>query len=180
MHCWFNIMAHKPWITAEFVIIYCSMSVVSKTVMSWFSCAYQCRLCMDLPEVNSTTVHDLHCEQPALVCHGPQLPCVNFLGLPSRRRCALAVALHGRGRGLGISHARNYPRTFSLHEIFKCTHLKIYNIWPLTDIHTTSKNTVTLVWGSLRLAPINFNIIKKVLHNNSDLAISLVFHCFGK
>ena len=24
----------------------------------------------------STTVRDLYCEQPALVCHGPQLPCV--------------------------------------------------------------------------------------------------------
>ena len=36
---------------------------------------------------------------------------------------------------------------------------KIYGIWPQTnkqtDIHTTSAIAVTLVWGSLRLAPIN-------------------------
>ena len=31
---------------------------------------------------------------------------------------------------------------------------KIYGIWPQADIHTTSANAVTLVWGSLRLAPI--------------------------
>ena len=31
MHCWFNVMAHKPWITAEFVTVCCSMSVVSNT-----------------------------------------------------------------------------------------------------------------------------------------------------
>ena len=29
MHCWRNVMAHKPWITAEFVTICCSMSVIS-------------------------------------------------------------------------------------------------------------------------------------------------------
>ena len=31
----------------------------------------------------------------------------------------------------------------------------IFGIWPQTDIHThTSRSAVTLVWGSLRLAPI--------------------------
>ena len=30
---------------------------------------------------------------------------------------------------------------------------KIFGIWPQTDIHTHMRNTVTLVWGSLRLAP---------------------------
>ena len=31
----------------------------------------------------------------------------------------------------------------------------IFGIWPQTDIHThASRNAVTLVWGSLRLAPI--------------------------
>ena len=85
MDCWLNVMAHRPWITAEFVTVCCSMSVVSNTlcshffgqwsnwggythaftklhseVMSWISCAYECRsVCMDLPEPNSITVHDL-------------------------------------------------------------------------------------------------------------------------
>ena len=30
MHCWFNVMAHKPWITAVFVTVCCSMSMHSK------------------------------------------------------------------------------------------------------------------------------------------------------
>ena len=92
------------------------------------------------------------CEQPALVCHGPQLPCVlklkssSFLGLPSRQRCALVVAF------TAPTHA--YLRTFGLHEIFKFAHLKfmVYGRGQ-TDIHTTSANAVTLVWGSLGLAP---------------------------
>ena len=40
---------------------------------------------------------------------------------------------------------------------------KIYSIWPQAskqaDIHTTSANAVTLVWRSLRLAPITLEII---------------------
>ena len=82
MHCWFNVMAFKPWITAEFVTICCSMSVVMKLcadismvkeatkathtwtklhteVLSWIS-----SLCDDyawtFPEANSTTVCDLY------------------------------------------------------------------------------------------------------------------------
>ena len=67
------------------------------------------------------------CEQPALVCHGQQLPCVRRLcssGFTPMLRSA--VALHRRDSGLGISHARNYrgSRLFGLHEIFKCGHLK--------------------------------------------------------
>ena len=54
-----------------------------------------------------------------------------FVPRASRRRCALAVALHRRDSGLGIR----------MHET---TH---------TYTHTTSANAVTLVWGSLRLAP---------------------------
>ena len=61
-----------------------------------------------------------------------------FLGLPSRqrRRCALAVALHQRDSGLGISHAQKL-RTLGLHEIFKCSHLK-FTVYGRkhTDIHT--------------------------------------------
>ena len=54
--------------------------------------------------------------------------------------------------------------TFGLHEIFKCAHLK-FTVYgrKQTDIHTTSANAVTLVWGSLRLAPINW-----LLDGNAD------------
>ena len=61
-----------------------------------------------------------------------------------------------RDSGVDPLYARNYPWTFSLHEIFTCAHLNLTvdSIWPQTDIHTTSANAVTLVRGSLRLAPI--------------------------
>ena len=117
-------------------------------------------------EANSTIgVICTVCKQPALVCHSSchALMSSSFFGLPSRqcRRCALAVALHRRNSGLGISHAQKL-RTFGLHEIFKCAHL-IYGIWPQTHrhtyIHTTSANAVTLVWGSLRLAPTIYRYI---------------------
>ena len=31
MHCWFNVMTHKPWITAVFVTVCCFISMVSNT-----------------------------------------------------------------------------------------------------------------------------------------------------
>ena len=74
-----------------------------------FSRLYECRLCMDLPEANSTTVRDLYCEQPALVCHGPQLLCVRRLrssGFLHADAALWAVALHRRDSELGILHAR--------------------------------------------------------------------------
>ena len=58
---------------------------------------------------------------------------------------------------------------------------KIYSIWPQAskqaDIHTTSANAVTLVWGSLRLAPINelsvayITVIRRALRSAEKLAI---------
>ena len=49
----------------------------------------------------------------------------------------------------GISHAQNFPRTFGLHEIFKCAYLNfaVYG----RNIHTTFANAVMLVWGSPQL-----------------------------
>jgi len=88
MHCWFNVMVHKPWIMAEFVTVCCSMSMVSKTscshffsqwsywgythaltklhteVISWISRAYECRLCM----AYLNTKRDLHCLWAACPC----------------------------------------------------------------------------------------------------------------
>ena len=58
---------------------------------------------------------------------------------------------------LYVTAARAYhmrETTFGLHEIFKCAYLK-FTVYgrKQTYIHTTSANAVTLVWGSLRLAP---------------------------
>ena len=96
------------------------------------------------------------CEQPGLVCHGPHLSL--FLGRSSRQRCALAIALHQCNSRLGILHARNYPSGFDLHEIFEYAYLK-FMVYGRKQTYTCTHNfckinAVTLVWGSLRLAPI--------------------------
>ena len=127
---------------------------------------------MDLPEANSTSYcrHDLYCRPVSSLplsvmvfsCHA----CVNlrvvFISWALRRHCTLAVALHRHNSGLGISHARKHLRTFGLHEILKCAHLK-FTVYgrKQTDIHTTSANAVTLVWSSLRLAPTMVHLFYK-------------------
>ena len=99
-------------------------------------------------------------------CHA----CIVFVPRALRRRCALAVALHRHNSGLGTKTTRR-SWTFSLHEIFKCAHLK-FTLYSRkqTYIHTTSANAVTLVWGSLRLTP-----IKAPLKNNYDPQRRLVW-----
>ena len=71
-----------------------------------------------LPEVASTTVHGLYCQQPVLVCHGLQSPCMHQLEsslLGVSYMCTLT--LHSDSSPQQLS----YPSTFGLHEIFKCT-----------------------------------------------------------
>ena len=113
MHCWFNVMPHKPWITAcrichllmfherrkQYFVqpFFRSMKLLRlhtrlhTQVMSWISRACECRLCMDLPEANSTTsdlslsVSSLHLSVKACSCHA----CVNLSCL-----CCLC-SLHG-------------------------------------------------------------------------------------
>ena len=95
------------------------------------------------------------CEQPALVCHGQQLPCVRRLRSSGfTPTLGSAVALHRRDSGLGISHAR-LPEELGLHEMRS---FKIYGIWPQVSKQTYTQlpqKQSRLVWGSLRLAPIN-------------------------
>ena len=133
--------------------------------MSWISHAYESRLCMDLPEANSTTVRDLYCLWVACTCLSWStvamcaLTWVVYVSRASRQHCALAVALHRRHSGLGISSAWKLRSVFM--KYLKMRLFKIYGIWPQayiytyihTYIHTTSANAVMLVWGSLRLVP---------------------------
>ena len=121
MHCWFNVMAHKPWITAEFVTV-CLLCGKQNFVQPFFWSRKLLRLgplklwaespaheCMDLtwsefnyfawfvPFVSSlplsVMVRSFH------VC--VNLSCLHS-GLPSCWCCTLAVALHRRNSGLGI------------------------------------------------------------------------------
>ena len=86
--------------------------------MSWISHAYESRLCMDLPEANSTTVRDLYCLWVACTCLSWSavamcaLTWVVYVSRASRQHCALAVALHRRHSGLGISSARKLRSVF--------------------------------------------------------------------
>ena len=80
-----------------------------------------------LPEANLTTVCNIICtvcEQPALVCHGPQLPCVRSLELSSLRVSFMSTLRSGSSPSLTAGWAQDYPRMFSLCEIFKYAHLK--------------------------------------------------------
>ena len=75
--------------------------------------------------------------------------CVNLSrlrsGFLSRRRCALAAGW-----------TRDYPRTFSLREILKCAHLK-FTVYGRKQTNKHVCNAVTLVWGSLRVAPMRLD-----------------------
>ena len=70
-----------------------------------------------------------------------------------------------------------------LPEIFKCTHLKfmVYGrkqTYIDTYIHKTSANAVTLVWGSLRLAP-NINLYRVALQQRATHHRMFVTHCLA-
>ena len=120
--------------------------------MSWISRAYECQLCMDLPEANSTTVHDSYCLWVASHCVSWSavamcaLTWVIFVPWASRSCWALAVALHRCDSGLGISHAWNYLRIIGLHEIFKCAYLKlmVYGRKHTHNFHKCSHTSVGL------------------------------------
>ena len=50
MHCWFNVMAHKP---AEFATVCCSMSVVSNTLCSHFFGQWSYSICCSMSTVSN-------------------------------------------------------------------------------------------------------------------------------
>ena len=165
MHCWFNVMAHKPWIKAEFITVCCSMSVVSNTscshffaqwsywgythaftklyteVTSWISRAYECQLCMDLPEANSITVRDLY--RLWATC-----PCLSWSAVAMRALTWVVFVPRASFTPTLCSSSSPSPtrqwaghiactKLPGLHEIFKYAHLKftVYGCTQ-TDIHT--------------------------------------------
>ena len=75
----------------------------------------------------------------------------------SWRHCSPAFAqLHRRSRCL-LNYNYKSAWTFHHREIFEYAHLKftVSSRSKPTSIHTRVRNAVTLVWGSLRLAPIS-------------------------
>ena len=74
---------------------------------------------------------------------------------PGNRRCTLVCLkpLQASPTELDLRNIKIYTRSF-----------KIYGIWPQASkqasIHTHVRNAVTLVWGSLRLAPTSVTVTK--------------------
>ena len=120
--------------------------------MGWTFRAYECRLCMDLPEANSTTVRDLYCLWAAC-------PCLSWSTVAMRAlswvvfvpRVSLTPTLCS-----GSSPSPTWQRLGmkGLHEIFKYANLK-FTVYGRKQTYTQlpPMHAVTLVWGSLRLAP---------------------------
>ena len=124
-------MARKPWITAGFAIVYCSMSV------------------------NSTTVHDLYCLWGACPCLSWSAVAMRALTwvvfVPGFLHAMLCS-------GSSPSPTQQWAGHIAWHEtiwqIFKCTHLKfmVYGCKQASKHTHTSGNAVPLVWSSFRLA----------------------------
>ena len=118
------------------------------------------------------------CEQPALVCHGPQLPCVrlNWVIFVLGFLHTYAVFTFSTSTGVELDSEGSIVSTctetwiltsFSTCANLKCTCTFVYPfvqfkvlayghtyVSKQTDRHThASCNAVPLVWGSLRFAP---------------------------
>ena len=117
------------------------------------------------------------------------LPCLSWSAVAMRVLtlflrfwcCTLAVAAHRRNSGLGISHALNYPRTYNLHEIFKCAHLKL-----AASRHVHTHNFCKCCHASVGLAlarPIRKGLPTKVIagcmpfHKHTNNTITLFPSC---
>ena len=147
MHCWFNVMAHKPWITVGFVTICCFMSMVSKTSCSHFSVeeasthawtkwSYELNLrCLRVLIMHGHYLKRTQllctictiCEQPVLVCHGQQLPCMRLtwvVFVPGFLHTNTALA-SSRAIGMELDSAGSTVSTCTGTTSFKtCTNLK--------------------------------------------------------
>ena len=155
-------MAYKPWITAGFVTVCCFMSMVSKNfvqpflrsrkllryTLAWtklhkWSWAESLALMMSFfmaltwsGELNYCVWFDgTVCEQPALVCRCPQSFSVHWTWI-CFSTCPIC--------------------SFNLNFRYMATSKQAAS--KQADIHTHVRNAVTLVWGSLRLAPISASV----------------------
>ena len=105
------------------------------------------------------------CEQPTLVCHGPQLPCMRTLTLDIPW-ASFTLTLHSRSNPSPTWQRARHIACTKLPEDVQSSWMhsfKIYGIWPQTDrhnyIHThnfrkCSHASVEHNWGSFRLTPI--------------------------
>ena len=139
--------------------------------MSWISHAYECRLCMDLPEANSTTVRDLYCQWAAC-------PCLSWSAVAMRALIWVVFVPQASFTPTLCSgsslHRRMHESTRGRSVFMEYLNLLIWNLRYMaanrqTDIHTTSANAVTLVWGSLRLAPISLDYMRHLVQCEVDL-----------
>ena len=119
MHCWFNVMAHKPWITAEFVdhgLLFHERGKQNLHGLTWSKLNYNAWCVL--------SVSSLPLSVMVRSCHA----CLNL-----SRLLSFTPTLRSGSR---LSPSPTWQQTeniacTSLHEILKCAHL-----WPQTDRHT--------------------------------------------
>ena len=130
----------------------CGYTCITKLYTKVISCVSEvlkCCLCMALTWSDLNHRHDRICTACSVG------------NLPSRVSCDvyfnfshLNSTLHSKQSSLQASHTELDLRNIKV----QMRSFKIFGIWPQTDrqtyIHTHVRNAVTLVWGSLRLAPI--------------------------
>ena len=128
--------------------------------MSWIASVYECRLCIILTwsNLNWQCIICTVCEQPAIDSWSVAAVtrCRRRLNLSrlcySCQRCTLAVAQHCPSPSYLLS-----ARGHSIFEKYFNAHLKfmVYGRKQTSMLQTHFRNAVQLVWGSLRLVPIN-------------------------
>ena len=102
-------------------------------VMSWIFGTYECHYAWTLPKANATTVDNLTvtiCEQPALVCHGPQSHSVDPLVWSSLVRGPLhQLAWESFSTCANLKCIlliRSFVRSFNLNFQYMATHKQTY------------------------------------------------------
>ena len=95
---------------------------------------------------------------PCLSCMVNSCHACLFSGFTQTLRSAVAFTDATAGWAYCMHETTRGSRTFGLHEVFKCGHLK-FTVYGHKQVHTTSTNAVMPVWASLRLAPMKYRAI---------------------
>ena len=103
-------------------------------------------------------MHGSYLKLPQIVCEQPAIDGWSLAAV-TKQEVSCCKCFHLSNLGLPTLHSGHSPswsaRGHSVFGKYLCA-FKIYGIWPQANRHThASCNAVPLVWGSLRLAPIN-------------------------
>ena len=150
--------------------------------MSWIFRTDGCRLCMDLPEANSTTVpwfvlsvSSLPLSVMVRSCHA----CVNLSRL---RSSGFTPMLYSGSSPSPMRQQAGHIACTELPEDVRSSwniqmrSFKIFGIWPQTDIHTHNFHRCSHARvGLVRLTPVNFSITNVRKYTHKIRPISAMF-----